>query len=130
MPSQQTLRYECVGFLGSANKEADSLVHNSSSHFKEKNMLMPNVNAATATVTAAHWQSTENQDARIRFANHDDPLLSSRMGGLSLVGEAPIAALKARVEFVDKLIDFIVAKQWSAERPLTLISYGAGALLT
>jgi hypothetical protein len=95
-------------------------------------MLMPNINAVTAT--AAHRQSTEksteNQDARIRFANHDDPLLTSRMGGLSLVGEAPIAALKARVEFVDKLIDFIVDKQWSAQRPLTLISYGAGALLT
>lgn len=96
-------------------------------------MITSNINAAT--VAPAHWQSrqsadNQNEDARIRFANLDDPLLGSRMGSLSLVGDAPIAALKARVEFADKLIGFIVDKQWSAKRPITLVSYGAGALLT
>ncbi|HWZ47048.1 MAG TPA: hypothetical protein VNX00_02370 [Herbaspirillum sp.] len=96
-------------------------------------MITSNINAAT--VAPDHWQSSQstdnqNEDARIRLANLDDPLLGSRMGGLSLVGDAPIAALKARVEFADKLIDFIVDKQWPAKRPLTLVSYGAGALLT
>jgi hypothetical protein len=131
---RKTLRYGCVGSFEGANKETGPLAHNSSSHLKE-NEIMPMSNINAAMVAPAHWQSSQStdhqdQDARIRFANHADPLLGSRMGGLSLVGDAPIAALKARVEFVDKLIGFIVDKQWPTKRPLTLISYGAGALLT
>lgn len=78
---------------------------------------------ATPRLTASHVE------ARTVLRNVGS-VCERYLGTLSWVEDAQLASLPARVEFINRLCDHVTTTAIERDQPLTLVSLGAGCLLT